>query len=82
MTERSTGSGRFVLRLTSSSDVAPEDLKALAAMPAVRVVERSGRLVRVEGEEARLRDFVRDDARWELFPEVEYRVPERRPMPG
>ena len=71
----------FVLRAGRELTEIDDQCRALDEIDDVKILERRGRLLRVEGIEDRLQEFVRRHAGWKLAPEVRYSVPEGRPVP-
>lgn len=75
-------SNRFVLRGRQPLSELENDVAEVQDLENVRVLDRSARMLWVEGNEGALQSFVEKHPGWGLYPDVEYRIPERRPHPS
>lgn len=75
--------GRFVLRYEGQGAAPEPDVVRIAEQPGAAVVDRSERMVLVEGDEATLAALVEGLPGWAIAPEREYSLPDprRRPHP-
>jgi len=70
--------GRFILRFRGQGDAPARVAARLRALPAIDVIDDSGRMLLVEGEEAALRAALAGDD-WLIAPEREYSLAAARP---
>jgi hypothetical protein len=73
--------GRFILRFRSQGSPGPAQLAEVDALHGVKVLDRTPRMLFVEGEESVLQSFVDSVKGWVLIPETSYRLPDSRYKP-
>ena len=69
---------RFMLRY-SGGGVPEQDVAALAADAGVKIVDRTAKMVLLEGQASAAEDLAGKLQGWKLYPEVEYNLPDDRP---
>lgn len=67
----------FVLTLKEERPPAPADLSQVEQC-VVRIVDRVGRILKVDAPEQELAELARKMPSWHVQPEIEYRVPDTR----
>jgi hypothetical protein len=70
--------GRFILRFRGKGDPPARHAARLRALPSVDVIDDSGRMLLVEGDEATLRAALPGDD-WLIAPERHYSLAGARP---
>lgn len=75
-------SGLFVLRSSRTLGDRSGSVAEISALPEVEIVRQSPRMLYVQGDENRLREFVQQHNEWKLYPVTSYVVPEQRPKAG
>jgi len=69
---------RFVLRY-SGDTAAPQEHAAIAdAAPDLKILDRTPRMMLVEGEEDAARNLAARLSGWTVHPEVQYQIPDTR----
>ncbi|HAB16051.1 MAG TPA: hypothetical protein PLX89_08735 [Verrucomicrobiota bacterium] len=71
--------GRFILRFTGEGEPSADEYQRIRALPELRVVDSSARMLLVESPEATLKRFVNEMPSWSLTPERTIPLPDPRP---
>lgn len=72
---------RFILRY--SGEAAPDEhAGVVAAAPNVKVIDRSPKMMLVEAEESDAKELAGRLPGWNLYPEVQYKIPDTRKRIG
>lgn len=74
---------RFVLRYRHPGQIPDEQLSSIDRLEGVRILDRSPRMLLVDGDEATLQAFVESIPGWVLLPGdiKQYQLPDPRPRP-
>ena len=70
---------RFILRYRGTGKAPPQEVASIAALPAVKVVDRAGRMVLVEAEDYSLADCAHKLPDWSVTAETMTPLPDPRP---
>ncbi len=69
---------RYILRYNRKGGIPSIDVGLVARLPDVSIIEKSVKMLLVEGPESGLREFVATNPEWMLFQERTYSVPDSR----
>ena len=70
-------SNQFILRCRQKI-ILPQQIDEISEISGVEILDRSPKMLLVEGEEIRLYDFVDSHKGWVLIPVMEYRLPDQQ----
>ena len=73
---------RFIVRFTGNDEPPSEDIQRIRALPQVKVIDSSPRMLLVEGPAATLATLARSIPAWTVSAEEFIPVPDPRPKLG
>jgi hypothetical protein len=72
---------RFILRYRGKDPYTAADVEQLEATPRITVLDRTPRMLLVEGDEAQLRKLIGSMPSWAMTPERTIELDDPRPRP-
>ena len=70
---------RFILRYRGAGDALPQEIASISALPAVKVIDRTNRMLLVEAEDRSFVNFARALPHWSVTAETMTPLPDPRP---